>query len=970
MLASSDSPRPLPPAKARRASAMLRKQQQQRVETGNETTPPPAYGSITLPSAATARRAVQPTILGSPLTNTFHMVGWDVLHAEQHADHHRHEDLEANSNQLPSPPPEGEDGEWMNERSREELKDLLVKADGIIRERENELGITSAVARGLYQNNVTLQSKHQALLSRLPPRSRSPIPSSTSSPDAMNRVDSESSNFSSSTSESALGLVRSPKPSFYRGHTRKTTVATADISLLADQNAELLDKLEKLESEATSADHAGRRELKRLEKEITYLREALEKTQMKSEELEEKVQEAVVGDVWRRKKEREAKFRAMRNMGREREEEDTGVRDFAPGGSTFGGPTDAYSLFPTSGGSDPQRKGLGLSTTNAEPVQSSVVPAEHSLIAQLLQKVQELEQTNTRILQQQSETANQLSAVQRDTAQIAKVYETLADSDSSDDFGEDVDEDDFDAEFSALNRSVSKRQSRAFSSQTVKSKGVNRSSDIDFEEFAGDLDDNYRGLNRSISKRRRTTSLQTVKSKPLHRQANEQETQRGTCIVHPEFPHVAGKSRKTVMGLFDEQSSQETVRPPDTRSEDVVQSLSRSLSSWNDSHGRSSWSSIQGGLVSPPRSLSPLHFFSPSSENLDLSPLGSRPTLQSELSRLGDGDWSMELNSDTKSNRPHHHLRTSSLYDLSQISVPPSPSPLSRVGSKLPGELDFDARTTVSLNEPAQYQSHTPLLMSANTLRLSVEPPTPDKAGGMFKEGRSTAVNTSYEDPLNTRSPRIKMMSDTLRSRSSRWTERRNLAQPTATTSTARPGPRGWDAYNHPDGHEEDVEEAEEQKTPSGGGAGALAPPQLMEIPVRFSNALDNLMEDFQGFSVLDEFTGSSLGSGKELEKDNENAPAISTPPSPSAGAEDQDVSMVGSYSASDLHDHEEPAAPAPPTAAAKTKNSDGILLQVWLWLQFAILMLVFVYAMAKRGPSAALAGGDASRSGAVVRRR
>lgn len=66
------------------------------------------------------------------------------------------------------------------------------------------------------------------------------------------------------------------------------SMSTADISLLADQNAELLHKLEKLESESTTADQAGRRELKRLEKEIMVLREALEKTQAKSEELEEK----------------------------------------------------------------------------------------------------------------------------------------------------------------------------------------------------------------------------------------------------------------------------------------------------------------------------------------------------------------------------------------------------------------------------------------------------------------------------------------------------------------------------------------------------------------------------------------------------------------------------------------------------------------------------------------------------------
>ena len=57
-----------------------------------------------------------------------------------------------------------------------------------------------------------------------------------------------------SASDSALGLIRSPRPSLYRIHTRKVSIASADISHIADQNAELLDRLRKLEAEATSAD--------------------------------------------------------------------------------------------------------------------------------------------------------------------------------------------------------------------------------------------------------------------------------------------------------------------------------------------------------------------------------------------------------------------------------------------------------------------------------------------------------------------------------------------------------------------------------------------------------------------------------------------------------------------------------------------------------------------------------------------
>jgi len=63
------------------------------------------------------------------------------------------------------------------------------------------------------------------------------------------------------------------------------------------------------------------------------------------------------------------------------------------------------------------------------------------VISQLLTTVQELEAANARIVQQQTETANQLNAVQRQTANMTKVYECLADPDSVELALEDEDED-------------------------------------------------------------------------------------------------------------------------------------------------------------------------------------------------------------------------------------------------------------------------------------------------------------------------------------------------------------------------------------------------------------------------------------------------------------------------------------------------------------------------------------------------
>lgn len=58
------------------------------------------------------------------MNTTYRMMGWDGI-----------QDHDTNTN-LPRPP-QLEDMEWLTEKSREELQDLLFRADGIIKEREN-----------------------------------------------------------------------------------------------------------------------------------------------------------------------------------------------------------------------------------------------------------------------------------------------------------------------------------------------------------------------------------------------------------------------------------------------------------------------------------------------------------------------------------------------------------------------------------------------------------------------------------------------------------------------------------------------------------------------------------------------------------------------------------------------------------------------------------------------------------------
>ncbi|PPQ69242.1 hypothetical protein CVT26_003654, partial [Gymnopilus dilepis] len=951
-----ETPRPLPPAKARRASAAA----MQKLKLSGSSTPPPAYGSpfTTFPSRRGHGRSRDD-------------------HDEYH-DAHEGDDLDLGH--LPSPPPEDAE-EWMSERSREELRELLVRADGIIKERENELGIASAVAKGLYQSNVVLKSKHQELLSRLP---LSPVPSNSSPDlpytatfDSHSRSNSTSV-LSSSTSDSALGLIRSPRPaSLYNpSHlgppTRKVAIATADISLLADQNAELLNKLEKLEAEATSADHAGRRELKRLEKEITFLREALERTQAKSEELEEKVQDAVVsGEAWRRKKEREARFRAMRGLGRERvrqqdEDEDEGllgVRNFAPTGSRFGGPTERYSLFPSSSSSTSTSEDsaeprsldsdadlhLLASHTSAPPPQSQhpapapIQPDQTTLIAQLLTKVQELEETNARILQQQTETASQLSAVQRDTAHITKVYETLADGEGvelalDEDEGEDIDTP-YDDEGGDAKR-LKRRDSRnALASSTASNPG----------------------LNASLRKQRsamRFVSLRRNIEEELG--ASVDGAPSGTFVVHPvpgavhARPPSAVKNRKSVVGLFDgfdgidpSQEMLELRRDGDALAVEGAQdelkvpnvahprlrsstSFTSTSSAWSEgerydqSQSHSFWSSSSAEAnanASASGRLSPLDFFSPAMKGrglpldtrahtggggaqgregespspspspspsaspdfdpmqryelgLDLNPPTSLPipsglsTLQAELSSSLSQQHQQQLHDDhfsggtgigiglaggtgngTEAQTPttsasafNHHFRTSSLYDLSQISVPPTPSPVSRGGVSMGG----GAMTLEELGGGAGHEK-VDRPGEGNSLKLSVDPPTPhkDKQKGKDKRHKAGSLRGAPR-PVSpsgialsdaVKSPRIKLISETLKSRTNRWVERR--LNRSRSNSGGAGGRRGSiDSARGVEFDEEDEERESERE-------------RAMPVPIRgrLSNAVDNLIEGFNGFS-------------------------------------------------------------------------------------------------------------------------
>ncbi|KAG1873636.1 hypothetical protein DFJ58DRAFT_676557 [Suillus subalutaceus] len=354
-----------------------------------------------------------------------------------------------------------------NGRSREELSELLLKADELIKDRENELSVTTAACKSLYENNLELQNKHKALLARLPTSSASVSPSgsSASSPATPGTPLPHSPHYYTniSSSHSSTSASRS------RRSQRRVSVSPADLALLSDQNAELLSKLEKLEFDSAQTDQAGRRKLRGLEKEIQGLREELDKTRARSDELEKKAKLVSLSleseEASKRRHEREERVRAIRG----RSDSDTSggeVRDFAPGGAlasqgiskrSTGLSRSEKRKFP----SQCLRRHASEAVFRSAPTDRKLsersrkmslydgfsrsfpqfqfplppqtpVPAtpEYALVFQLLQKIRELEQINSQITLQQAKTTASLQSVQRDAASIQLLYESLSDVDA------------------------------------------------------------------------------------------------------------------------------------------------------------------------------------------------------------------------------------------------------------------------------------------------------------------------------------------------------------------------------------------------------------------------------------------------------------------------------------------------------------------------------------------------------------
>ncbi|KAF7792924.1 hypothetical protein EIP86_004026 [Pleurotus ostreatoroseus] len=504
--------------------------------------------------------------------------------------------------------------DWMNERSREELSDLLVAAEGIIKTRESELGLTSALCKNLYDENVHLKTKHDALLARLPKQGPSPLPSPTRS---LSPLPPGSPHYYSISRPGSPIVRTSP----VARHARRISVTPSELTLLADQNEELLEKLEQLEEESAQADLAGKRKLRKLEREIMGLREELEKTRAKGDELEQKVTVHALSEdeLLRRRREererREERAKALREKSSAASSAgstgdgslDEPVRDFAPppelpslknaikspGTPSINLAGRALSPLP------PFTSARKLTSPMSEPLPLQTVPEdtpsirsesrlrvhprpklpsgassyfppttqestthvpslEYAVITQLLAKIRELEETNTQISSDQKATAERLQAAQWDAESISRAYECLVDGQREVHVVEDepADTDDSIDANTSLDDSPARRTKHQSTGDTIRFSSLRRTIDGNLSRTSSSSG----VFSVPTSPDREQIELDFAEGIRRELQSTTRSRLAGLPVSEPagtsagshrEHSHHGHKSRKSVMGLFD-----------------------------------------------------------------------------------------------------------------------------------------------------------------------------------------------------------------------------------------------------------------------------------------------------------------------------------------------------------------------------------------------------------------------------------
>lgn len=428
MLASTTTPmspkRPQPPGRLSFGKRGLT------MDTQHHASPPPPYDNTSSLKQlhdvfGDSDTAPVTTLLGSSVVATAQVLGYELPKTDA-------------ANEI-------QNEEVLQQKSREELFELLKNAEQVIRTHETELNIAALAGEALLRENNLLRSRHDSLLARVKPGQ---YDSMRSLGHGMRTSGSFEQHLVPSGPPTPAAEIPPPVTPPRRGHARRLSASPEQIAQLNNQNDELHTRLEKIISDANLTDRESKRRLRQLQKEIEGLRNELESTQRRNAELENVVADNRT-DGRRVREEREEQLLAARAKGRTNEDdEDDTIKDFAPGSFTSSSSSRlSLNSMPSSGSMPgvpfPSRAfASDLDTIPATVVEdeedddnsasvrrrsrlTSCTPEEFTLLAQILSKVKELEDANNTISQSQKEMQDKLEKARQEADQMKNVYDGL-----------------------------------------------------------------------------------------------------------------------------------------------------------------------------------------------------------------------------------------------------------------------------------------------------------------------------------------------------------------------------------------------------------------------------------------------------------------------------------------------------------------------------------------------------------------
>ncbi|KIO25180.1 hypothetical protein M407DRAFT_25506, partial [Tulasnella calospora MUT 4182] len=332
----------------------------------------------------------------------------------------------------------------LNGRTREELQEMLLAAHTIIRKHEQDLTSASSETQYLREQNLTLKDQFDKLSTRLPQSPRMGNLDRSRSQSVLSSLFSDEGPESRPMSPLG-GFIQTP----LRSHkSRMSMTSPVALAQLADQNAELVSKLDELQAETSKLDHTGKRKLWKLEKEIDALKDELDKVARRNQELEheaeakEKASKHDEEELERKRLEREEKTRALRQSTNSRDETSFGVRDFAPSSSissfaSFNSPS--RIRVRTSSGVRAIPLDLDLSAIIDPPLDESPTGSaigtlretnaagETAIVVQLLDKIEELENANREFIRQRAETEAKIQSATEQVNNMRQAYQDAED---------------------------------------------------------------------------------------------------------------------------------------------------------------------------------------------------------------------------------------------------------------------------------------------------------------------------------------------------------------------------------------------------------------------------------------------------------------------------------------------------------------------------------------------------------------